>query len=90
MRPHYVAPAVAFAMLVGLALAVVGCPRLPPVSGCAPTSQRCGPSGHPEVCSASQRWEPAGDVSCAAVGGVCVLEAGVARCAPAPSDGGAP
>lgn len=74
----------------GLAVELQGCPRLPPVSGCTPTSQRCGPSGHPEVCSASQRWEPAGDVSCAAVGGVCVLEAGVAHCAPAPSDGGAP
>lgn len=76
------------AVLSGASLAA--CPRLPPVSGCAPTAQRCGPSGHPEVCSAAQRWEPAGDVSCAAVGGVCVLEAGVAHCAPAPSDGGAP
>jgi len=87
-------PGALLALLVllwaGLAVELQGCPRLPPVAGCAPTAQRCGPSGHPEVCSASQRWEPAGDVSCAAVGGVCVLEAGVAHCAPAPSDGGAP
>lgn len=82
--------AVVVLLWAGLAVELQGCPRLPPVSGCTPTAQRCGPSGHPEVCSASQRWEPAGDVSCAAVGGVCVLEAGVAHCAPAPSDGGDP
>ena len=89
MSPHYASPGTALLMLALLALgAVTGCPRLPPVSGCTPTAQRCGPSGYPEVCSASQRWEPAGDVSCVAVGGVCVLADGVARCAPA--DGGAP
>lgn len=53
-----------------------GCPRLPPVSGCTPTAQRCGPGGYPEVCSASARWEPAGDVRCACV----VTDAGVAVC----------
>lgn len=91
MRPSHAAPGVALVMLVwlGLAVELQGCSRLPPVSGCAPTSQRCGPSGYPEVCSASQRWEPAGDVSCVAVGGVCVVSAGVAHCAPAPADGGA-
>lgn len=76
-------------VLFAFALALAACPRLPPVSGCAPTSQRCSSAGTPEVCSASQRWEPAGDLTCAAVGGVCVLgDSGVAHCAPA-ADGGA-
>ena len=75
----------ALALVVGLAaLALVGCPHLPPVSGCAPTAQSCI-EGRPHVCSASQRWEPAGDVVCR---GACVVgDAGIAHCAPA--DGGA-
>jgi len=41
------------------------------------------------VCSASQRWEPAGDLPCAAVGAVCVeSDGGLAHCAAA-RDGGA-
>lgn len=75
-------------LMILVALAVAACPRLPPVSGCAPTSQRCSPAGTPEVCSASQRWEPAGSVTCAAVGAVCVLDGVVAHCAAA-ADGGA-
>ena len=72
--------------LVGLALD--GChPRLPPVSGCAPAAQSCR-NDRPHICSASQRWEPAGDRTCASVGGVCVVTGGVAHCAPV--DGGAP
>lgn len=55
-------------------------PNLPPVSGCEPTVQTCR-DGRPYVCSGSQRWEPAGDLACAAVGGECaVSDAGVARC----------
>jgi len=82
-----------FFFLVGLAaLAVIagldGChPRLPPVSGCTPAAQSCR-DDRPQVCSASQRWEPAGDRTCASVGGVCVVTGGVAHCAPV--DGGAP
>lgn len=84
--------ALAFATaVVCLALGVVlyGCPRLPPVSGCAPTAQRCA-DGRPEVCSGSQRWEPVGDLACGQVGGLCVVsDAGVAHCVRA-TDGGAP
>lgn len=73
--------------LVGLALD--GChPRLPPVSGCTPAAQSCR-DDRPHICSASQRWEPVGDRTCASVGGVCVVTGGVAHCALA-SDGGAP
>ncbi len=80
--------AMAVCLVLSLALTVTGCPKLPPVSGCAPMSQRCSASGAPEVCSSSQRWEPAGDLSCTAAGGVCVVDAGIAHCAPA-QDGGA-
>lgn len=79
---------------IGLALIVVGaavtvaCPRLPPVSGCTVGTMICE-GDRPRVCSASQRWEPAGDVTCHAVGGACALnDAGVAHCAPVVSDGG--
>ena len=90
MRPSHAAPGVALVMLVwlGLVVELQGCPRLPPVSGCTPFTQQCV-NGMPHVCSATQRLEPAGDVSCVAVGGVCVVSAGVAHCAPAPADGGA-
>ena len=65
--------------LVGLALD--GChPRLPPVAGCSPTAQSCR-DDRPHICSASTRWEPAGDRTCASVGGVCVVSDGVAHCA---------
>ena len=70
------------------ALLALGClrPMEPPVAHCTPLSQRCGPSGAPEVCSASERWHRAGDLpSCGRVGGVCsVSDAGVAHCAPRP------
>ena len=79
---------VGLSVVLPLGIALTGCPKLPPVSGCAPMSQRCSASGAPEVCSASQRWEPAGDLACAAVGGACVVDdAGVASCTRA--DGGA-
>lgn len=76
------APVVA-ALLTLVVIALVAChPRLPPVSGCTPTAQSCR-NGRPHVCSASQRWEPAGDRTCASVGGVCVVSDGVAHCASA-------
>ena len=79
----------ALAMLAVFALPLVAChPRLPPVSGCTPAAQSCR-DDRPYVCSASQRLEPAGDRTCASVGGVCVVSDGVAHCALA-SDGGAP
>ena len=56
---------------VGL-VGVTACPRLPPVSGCTPGAQRCE-GDRPEVCSATRRWHPVGDVPCSAVGGVCVV-----------------
>ena len=78
----------ASSVVLPLGVALMGCPKLPPVSGCAPMSQRCSPAGAPEVCSSSQRWEPAGDLSCTAAGGVCVVgDGGIAHCAPA-QDGG--
>lgn len=69
-------------ILLCLLLCLAACPKLPPVSGCTPATWRCSPDGRPEVCSASQRWEPAGDRSCASVGAVCVVER-TAHCAPA-------
>ena len=64
-------------LAIGLAgLALDAChPRLPPVSGCTPRVFDCR-DGRPVVCSGSQRWQPIGDVPCAAVGGVCVVRDG--------------
>ena len=66
----------------------VGCPRNPPVSGCQPEAQTCI-NDRPHVCSASQRWHVAGDLSCSAVGGVCTVLGGRAHCAPV-ADAGSP
>ena len=76
-------------LILAVALVAACRPNLPPVSGCTPGASSCvGDS--PAVCSASQRWQRAGDVSCAAIGGVCVVsDAGVAHCAPSPRDAGA-
>lgn len=66
-----------------LCAALAAChPNLPPVSGCTAGAWRCSPDGRPEVCSATQRWEPAGERACAATGSVCVVER-TAHCAPA-------
>ena len=65
---------------------IAGCPRLPPVSGCQPEAQTCI-ADSPHVCSASQRWHRAGDISCSAVGGQCLVAGGRAYCAPL-ADGG--
>ena len=64
----------------------VGCPRNPPVSGCQPEAQTCI-NDRPHVCSASQRWHVAGDLSCSAIGGVCTVLGGRAYCGPV-ADGG--
>lgn len=74
------APIVA-ALLAALVIALVAChPRLPPIAGCTPAAQSCR-ADRPHVCSASTRWEPAGDRTCASVGGVCIVSDGVAHCA---------
>ena len=52
---------------------------LPPVAGCTPGTSRCS-DDRPQVCSATQRWEPVGDEACAAVGGVCLVRDGGAHC----------
>lgn len=74
-------------LLIGLAL-LVGCPRLPEPSGCTPHVYRCE-SDRPQVCSATQRWTPIGDLRCAEVQAVCAVADGVASCAPVTRDGGA-
>lgn len=80
-------PRFALLFLAIVALTMQCNPRLPPVSGCAPRAMSCR-DGAPFVCSGSQRWEPAGDTTCASVGGACeVSDAGVALCAPV-RDGG--
>lgn len=62
-------------------LALTGCPKLPPVSGCTPLSQRCE-RDRPQVCSPSRRWHTVGDEACGATPGQsCQVRAGVAGCA---------
>jgi hypothetical protein len=92
---HRRAPLIALALVFGPAatLGPAACrPNLPPVSGCTVGSYACV-DGRPVVCSASSRWEPAGDRTCASVGAVCVVDdGGPAHCAPAVdagADGGA-
>jgi len=72
---------VALSVALPLGVALSGCPRLPPVSGCQPEAQTCI-HDRPHVCSASQRWHVAGDRSCASVGGVCTVLGGRAYCGP--------
>ena len=59
----------AFAVAVMLALPpmIAGCPpmRLPEPSNCQPWSSRCSATGQPQVCSATRRWTPVGDIPCA-------------------------
>jgi len=72
-------------------IACAGChPNLPPVSGCRVAAYHCTDDGRAEVCSASQRWEPIGNRTCASVGAVCVVDdGGPAHCAPATPDAAA-
>lgn len=65
------------ALLLLATVALAACPHLPPVSGCQPTAQSCD-GNRPRVCSASQRWEPVGDLPCS---GACVVTANIAHCA---------
>lgn len=70
-----------FGLLVALVLGAAGCPKLPPVSGCAPLSQRCE-GDRPQVCSPSRRWHTVGDEACGVTPGQrCEVRAGVAGCA---------
>lgn len=63
--------------------------NLPAPSGCAPLTNGCV-GGHPSVCSQRGAWEPAGNINCASVGGVCVVsDGGIAHCAAPPRDAGA-
>jgi len=78
----------ALSVVLPLGVALSGCPRLPPVSGCQPEAQTCI-NDRPHVCSASQRWHVAGDRTCSTVGGACVVMGGRAFCAAA-SDAGVP
>jgi hypothetical protein len=69
-----------FGLLAVLSLGT-GCPKLPPVSGCTPLSQRCD-GDRPQVCSPSRRWHTVGDERCDATPGQsCQVRAGVAGCA---------
>ena len=88
----------ALLVVLPLALALAGCPRLPEPDGCTPRAMRCN-NGVPEVCSPTQRWTPA-DRPCTEVGAVCCatrspfgreVRACVPpdRCQPEPTDGGA-
>ncbi len=72
---------VGLSVVLPVGVALSGCPRLPEVSGCQPEAQTCI-GDRPHVCSASQRWHRAGDLSCGAVGGVCTVLGGRAYCAP--------
>lgn len=76
-------------LLLAAALALCACPKLPPVSGCEPLSQRCD-SDRPQVCSPSRRFHYVGDEACGVTPGqACVVRNAVAGCART-ADGGAP
>ena len=77
---------VVFAVATPMGALIAGCPRLPPVSGCQPEAQTCI-ADSPHVCSASQRWHRAGDLTCTQVGAVCLVAGGRAYCGAA-ADGG--
>lgn len=77
---------VGLSVVLPVGVALSGCPRLPEVSGCQPEAQTCI-GDRPHVCSASQRWHRAGDLSCGAVGGVCTVLGGRAYCAPSADAG---
>lgn len=76
-------------LLATLAGAVLtGCPR---PRDCTPASQRCE-GDTPVICDGEGRsWRASGDpiVTCAQVGGVCLVRDGRAFCGRAPADAGA-
>jgi len=96
-RPHLMRAGLRLAALVIVACVVgaltCGCPR---PRDCTPATQRCE-GDTPVVCSAEGRsWTVSGDprVTCARIGGVCVVREGRAFCARATdagvaTDGGA-
>jgi hypothetical protein len=53
------------------AISLVGCPTLPPPSGCRPDETRCE-NGAPQLCSPSTRWV-ASDRKCSDIGATCCL-----------------
>jgi hypothetical protein len=56
--------------VLGLSLALAGCP-IPPPDGCPPRATRCSPAGVPQVCTLGQYWSaPRPETPCA-VGSVC-------------------
>lgn len=64
-----------------VAAALAACPKLPPVSGCEPLSQRCE-GDRPQVCSPSRRWHFVGDERCGVTPGQsCQVRNAVAGCA---------
>jgi hypothetical protein len=69
-RASRVPPVSTMAILAISALALAGCPRLPPVDLCPPGSQSCI-GDRPHVCSQSQRWAPATPRTCASAGLTC-------------------
>jgi len=73
-----------------LLVALAACrPNLGPVAGCTPGASACE-RDRPVTCSASQRWTPAGNLPCSAIGGVCVVgDGGIAHCGAPPRDAGA-
>jgi len=79
---------VALSVVLPLGVALYGCPRNPPVSGCQPEAQTCI-NDRPHVCSASQRWHVAGDRTCSSIGGVCTVLGGRAYCGPVADAGAA-
>lgn len=79
---------VTLTVVLPLGVALAGCPRMPPVSGCQPQAQTCI-NDSPHVCSASQRWHRAGSLTCSQVGGSCAVVGGRAFCAAPVVDAGA-
>ena len=71
--------ALAVVVLGIVGAACCGCPR---PRDCTPREQRCE-GDTPVICNAESRsWRASGDpvVTCAEIGGVCVVTAGIAHC----------
>lgn len=71
-------------LLVVLGALGAGCPscgpKLPPQEGCQARTYICR-GDQPMVCSATGRYHPVGDITCGAIGGVCMVNSrGVAAC----------
>ena len=67
-------------VMLGGVVVLAACPKLPPVSGCEPLSQRCE-GDRPQVCSPSRRLHFVGDERCdASPGQRCEVRNAVAGC----------